>query len=289
VVENDSVTTPTEVIPASRADSACAAAVELAREAALAADADGVGEHVEVVADGDRVVTHFFEATLPGYRGWRWAVTVARAPRVKQVTVSELALLPGPDSVLAPEWLPWSDRLRPGDLGIGDLMSTDPDDDRLVPAYSTFGAEEAAELAELGDSLALGYELGIGRVRVMSQLGLVEAAGRWHESDAGPGSAIAKQAPAACGTCGFYLPLAGSMRLLFGACANLFAPDDGRVVSADHGCGAHSEVFVQPVTEMETGVVLDDSEIELVATTGRSEHAPGSVDDIEQVEPFGHG
>ncbi len=79
--------------------------------------------------------------------------------------------------------------------------------------------------------------------------------------------AIASAAPAnaRCGTCGFYLPLAGSLRLVFGACGNMFAPDDGRVVSADHGCGAHSEVLVEtvaPVEELPT--VYDDGEVEPV-------------------------
>ena len=31
------------------------------------------------------------------------------------------------------------------------------------------------------------------------------------------------------------------MSQLFGACANAYANDDGRVVSYDHGCGGHSD------------------------------------------------
>ena len=60
-------------------------------------------------------------------------MTVVRAPRSKLVTASETVLLPGPDALLAPAWVPWHDRLRPGDLGVGDLLPAPPDDERLVP------------------------------------------------------------------------------------------------------------------------------------------------------------
>ena len=44
-----------------------------------------------------------------------------------------------------------------------------------------------------------------------------------------------------CGSCGFLVRLSGPLSRLFGVCANAYANDDGRVVSFDHGCGAHSE------------------------------------------------
>ena len=116
-------------------DEACAQAVELARRAAE--DLGGaamVGDHLSVTADGDRVVTHTFRCLDPAYRGWCWAVTVARASRAKNVTVSESLLIPGPEAILAPDWVPWRERLLPGDLGVGDLLPAPPDDARLVPA-----------------------------------------------------------------------------------------------------------------------------------------------------------
>jgi hypothetical protein len=97
---------------------------------------------------------------------------------------------------------------------------------------------------------------------------------------------VAAPANARCGTCGFYLPLAGSLRQIFGVCGNVFAPDDGRVVTADHGCGAHSEVRVEtpaPVEELPT--VYDDSEVEEVVVS----RSAGSVTDVELTEPQGHG
>jgi Protein of unknown function (DUF3027) len=237
-------------------DQICAAAVDLARAAIIE---DIAGDHVEVVAESERVVTHYFESNLPGYRGWRWAVVVARAPRSKLVTVSETVLLPGPDALAPPEWVPWEERVRPGDLGVGDLMPTPPDDDRLSPGYLLSDDPAVEEVV---------WELGLGRVRVLSREGRLDAADRWYEGDHGPNAAISIAAPAnaRCVSCGFFLPLAGAMRAAFGVCANLYAPDDGQVVSGDHGCGAHSEVLVEQSVEVdEAPTIFDDSEVVEVA------------------------
>jgi hypothetical protein len=125
-----------QVAPARRAarlDQVCADAVDVAREGLGLVDPDHVGEHLDVVAEGERVVTHFFDCRLPGYHGWRWAVTVARIARSKHVTICETVVLPGPDALLAPAWVPWQDRLQPGDLGVGDLLPSAADDERLAP------------------------------------------------------------------------------------------------------------------------------------------------------------
>jgi hypothetical protein len=237
---------------AAKIDEICAAAVDLARASITE---DVAGDYVEAVAEGDRIVTHYFESNLAGYRGWRWAVVVTRTPRSKQVTVSETVLLPGPDALTPPEWVPWEERVRPGDLGVGDLMPTAPDDDRLVPGYLLSDDPAVEDVV---------WEIGLGRVRVLSRDGRLDAADRWYEGDHGPHAAITQAAPPAarCVTCGFYLPLAGAMRQAFGVCANLYAPDDGQVVSVDHGCGAHSEVLIDAAPEVdEAPTIFDDSEV----------------------------
>lgn len=215
-------------------DSACADAVEQAREAAVAAapKADSVGEHLGVQIEGDRVVTHQFACNDLAYRGWRWSVTVARASRIKTVTVSEVTLLPGVEAVVAPAWVPWEERVRPGDLGPGDLLPTQHGDERLQPGHAETG-EDADE--------ATWWEPGFGRARVLSPDGRADAAERWYAGDHGPDAPIARQAPGTCATCGFFLSLSGSLRQLFGVCANEMVPSDGAVVSLDHGCGGHSE------------------------------------------------
>ena len=211
-------------------------AVEDARNALLEqVGAADVGEHLGHLAEDDRVVTHLFDCRRVGYRGWRWAVTVARAPRLKTVTLDEVVLLPGDDAIVAPEWVPWKDRIQPGDLGPGDLLPPEDDDPRLVPGY--FADDEVID----ADSLkAVSDEVGLGRELVLSLEGRDLAAQRWYDGSHGPSAPIAQSAPAGCGTCGFLVRLAGPLSTVFGVCANAYANDDGRVVSLDHGCGAHS-------------------------------------------------
>src|SRR4051812_45378966 len=78
VMNNGGVTRP-DGTAARPADKVLAAAVDLARAAAEDAASGGVGAHLGAYGDDDRVVTHAFEASLPGYTGWFWAVTLARA------------------------------------------------------------------------------------------------------------------------------------------------------------------------------------------------------------------
>jgi hypothetical protein len=270
-------------------DRLCAEAVDLARAAAEEAAAPGVvGEHAGVQSEGDRVVTHFFECKELGYRGWRWAVTVARASRAKIVTLDEVVLLPGPDALLAPEWVPWSERLRPGDMGPGDLLPTDAEDLRLEPGYAgedepmpnAAVSEEMAELVEAEDAevtagtpanlpavptrgsiAAVAEELGMRRARVLSRYGLHIAADRWEESY-GAKTPMAQAAPATCVSCGFLQPIGGSLGQAFGVCANEFSPADGHVVSLAYGCGGHSEAAVMPKPPQPAPPVIDETRVD---------------------------
>ncbi|HVW80871.1 MAG TPA: DUF3027 domain-containing protein [Mycobacteriales bacterium] len=245
-------------------DAIAAAAVDLAR-AAAEADAPGlVGEHLGVEPDDQRVVVHYFATLDPAYVGWRWAVTVARASRSKIATVDDVVLLPGADAILAPEWVPWSERLRPGDMGAGDLLPTAPDDTRLVPAY--FSTDDEADAA-------VAFEIGLGRERVLSYDGRAETVDRWYAGDPGPRAEVARTAPAFCASCGFYVPLSGGLRSAFGACANAFAPDDGKVVAVDHGCGAHSEAVVPPASPPLPPPLIDDATYDVVEPATPEERA----------------
>ncbi|MGH3415117.1 MAG: DUF3027 domain-containing protein [Actinocrinis sp.] len=268
-------------------DPACAEAVELARAAAEdVAGIDGVGDHLGVIADGERTATHHFAARERGYVGWRWAVTVTRASRSKLVTVDETVLLPGDGAILAPRWLPWSERIQPGDIGVGDLLPTAADDPRLEPGYT--GADEdvpkplrepaaiAAAEAEpdepLRDSLPLiAFELGLGRARVLSLIGRQTAADRWGESF-GPAAPLAQAAPATCSTCGFLTGLRGTLSQAFGVCANEYSPADGHVVALDFGCGGHSEAAVVPDAAEVGSPIVDEFAVDQVQL-----HPTGSV------------
>lgn len=251
-------------------DEICVQAVDLARAAAAeVAGADQVGEHLAAEADGDRVVTHLFESLRRGYAGWRWAVTVARASRSKLVTVDEVVLLPGPEALLAPEWVPWRDRLRPGDLGVGDLMPSPPDDERLVPVVTGEGDDGLLDWSA-EDPVAAAQEPEPAQARVLSAIGRDETAERWYTGDHGPHTPLARAAPAQCATCGFMVRLGGSLGGVFGVCANAYAPEDGRVVSVDHGCGAHSEAEHAAGTDPVMPPIIDELGYDLVDQPGVS-------------------
>lgn len=217
----------------------------VAREAAIAdaGDAARVGALIDVEineeASGDGIATYLFESSLAGYRGWRWAVTVSKVGD-DLATVCDVVLLPGPGSLLAPKWIPYGERLQKGDVGVGDIVPTEIDDTRLTPGFAALPNDEDLDL--LG--LDLLWENGIGRARVLSIEGRDQASKRWYEGENGPSAEIAKAAPLPCHSCGFFIPIAGSLRQAFGVCANGISPEDGRVVSIDHGCGAHSEILV---------------------------------------------
>ncbi|WP_370651576.1 DUF3027 domain-containing protein [Frankia sp. Cj3] len=274
-------------------DAACATAVEEARAAAVteADDPSCVGEHLGVEAEGERLVLHRFACTARAYPGWVWTVVVSRASRMRKVTVDDVVLLPGDGALTAPQWVPWSQRLRPGDVGVGDLLPTAVDDPRLTLRLG--------DVEEFVDTDAW-YEIGLGRPRLLSVLGRDDALARWYAGESGPEASIARVAPAACQTCGFHVRLAGILGRVFGVCANEMAPDDGRVTALDHGCGAHSEALVAPSAHPEAVVYDDDpgdlesSDLELI---GVSAHSPGSVQDDGAgavtgdgagPEPYGH-
>ena len=212
-------------------------AQSLARDAALAEAefASQVGDFVSVEYDDDnRIATYLFNAEIAGYKGWRWGITIAQVDDDSTPTICDVVVLPGPDSLLAPDHIPYRDRIVPEDITPGVIVPSLTDDTRLVPGINALTQDEDLDPAQL-------FDLGLMRPRVLSIEGRDQASKRWYASDRGPSSPLAEQAPKPCGSCGFFVQLAGSLRSSFGVCANAIAPDDARVVSIDHGCGAHSE------------------------------------------------
>ena len=245
-------------VTATKKDAVLLAASDLARSVLEGVAEPGtIGEHLGMDLLEERLGMHWFECTSPGYRGWRWGVSVARVSRAKVATVCETNLLPGPEAVLAPEWLPYADRLAPGDLGAGDVLPYRPDDPNLEYGFEATGDEDVDQMAF--------FELGLGRPRVLSAEGREAAAQRWYEGENGPHADVAEKAPAPCSSCGYFLPMAGALRSFFGVCANAWSPSDGRVVSLDHGCGAHSEVDAEPAEPMSVGQpIVDEIAYDLV-------------------------
>ena len=133
----------------SRPDAVLAAAVDAARNGLLeVAGEHEVGEHVGAFPDAERLVTHRFAAHVPGYEGWHWFATLARVPRGKDATVCEVGLLPSENALLAPDWVPWSERVRPEDTAEEDSAApkaVTPED--ATPEDAT--SEDAARVPEV--------------------------------------------------------------------------------------------------------------------------------------------
>ncbi|GHF23783.1 DUF3027 domain-containing protein [Pseudolysinimonas yzui] len=85
---------------------------EVAR-AALAeiSPAGTVGDLLDSTAQDDGTATLRFVSTLPGYPGWHWSVSVAEIAG-EAPTVMEAELMPGEGALLAPDWVPWAERLE---------------------------------------------------------------------------------------------------------------------------------------------------------------------------------
>lgn len=224
--------TPEPATPSPELEAVLLGAVDDARAAIVEfSGEDSVGEYLGAGFEDSTSATHRFLAELPGYRGWQWAVVVAACPGAGRATISEVVLVPGPTALLAPQWVPWEERVRPGDLSPGDLLAPPADDPRLAPGYAATGDPQIDEVA---------VEVGLGRRQVLSLWGRNDTAQRWHDGEYGPGSAMARATRRMCRDCGYYVPLGGALGVMFGVCANEYAAD-GHVVDAEFGCGAHSD------------------------------------------------
>lgn len=128
----------------SKVDDILAAAKDVALQGVQEiAPAHAIGLVHHVRAEEERLSTHLFECTLPGYRGWFWFATLSRAPRSRVATICEVGLLPGDDALIAPDWVPWADRVRPEDL-----------QENAVEENADFAEDtEADESAESGESV----------------------------------------------------------------------------------------------------------------------------------------
>ncbi|BBX72136.1 DUF3027 domain-containing protein [Mycobacterium shinjukuense] len=248
-----------------------AALLKGATEAARAAvvefsGAEAVGDYLGVSYEDPNAATHRFLAHLPGYQGWQWAVVVASHAGADHATISEVVLIPGPTALLAPDWVPWERRVRPGDLSPGDLLAPAKDDPRLVPGYTASGDPQVDETAA---------EIGLGRRWVLSARGRAEAAERWRAGDYGPNSAMARATKRVCRDCGFFVPLAGSLGAMFGVCGNEFSAD-GHVVDKEYGCGAHSDTPAPPGSGLPRYEPYDDGVLDIMETPAAETSAESS-------------
>ncbi|MFU8946226.1 DUF3027 domain-containing protein [Mycetocola zhadangensis] len=134
--------------PAPVADDVLFAAADIAREALLkVTPASTIGEPTGHIVEDDHVLSLLFATTLPGYPGWNWTVTLARVEDGDPM-VLETELMPGENALLAPEWIPWSERLA-------DYRATQ----EAAEAESRALAEAAAELDDDEDDDDEGFSI----------------------------------------------------------------------------------------------------------------------------------
>lgn len=254
-----------------------------------AGDVDAVGPYVTQQDIGDGVTDFRFEAHNVGYEGWQWSVTLFHDEEADRWTVDESSIIPTEHALLPPQWVPWKDRLLPSDLSVTDSIGTESDDDRLVDGVNERTVTEVettvAEDGSTTDSSDLHEAIetfDLSRRRVLSPLGRTQTAQRWYDGPHGPKSLSTKTAEGHhCSTCGFLIPLQSDLGTMFGVCANRWSPDDGRIVSLDHGCGEHSQIEPPEPGSLwiQTKPAYDDVHIDVVEQSSREERA-----DIELLE-----
>ena len=157
---DEEVGTPSLGVPhklrrTSKVDEILAAAKDVALQGVQEiAPAHAIGLVHHVRAEEERLSTHLFECTLPGYRGWFWFATLSRAPRSRVATICEVGLLPGDDALIAPDWVPWADRVRPEDLQENAV------EENADSAEDT-EAEESAESVESAENESAAEETAV--------------------------------------------------------------------------------------------------------------------------------
>ena len=172
-------------------------------------------------------------------------MTLTRAKRGKDLTVNEVVLLPGDEAIVAPAWVPYKERLQPGDLSPGDLLPVEDEDARLVPTYLV--GDDPLDGPMDGDARAqvrrVAEDLGLGRVRTLSREGLDMAAERWNAGAGGPDVAAGQERPGpAAGRAASWCGSTARSPTASASAPTATPTTTARVVTFDHGCGAHSEV-----------------------------------------------
>lgn len=152
----------------------------LARKAAVeVAGSVAVGNFLEEVDEGKGLATYLFESRQKGYVGWRWSVTIFQQTAKSTPTVSEVLMVPGPEAILAPAWVPWSERLadykalqaeleaqaaldleesaydEDDEADLAEDESADSDEESSEPGSQTENSENLAELPEVDEAQSL--------------------------------------------------------------------------------------------------------------------------------------
>lgn len=165
----------------------------------------------------------------------------------------------------------------------GEQARTQADGDESSMESAPDTPEDAAQVTSSEDLDDAVEEFMLSRRHVLSPLGRDQTAKRWYEGPHGPKALSTKTAAGnLCSTCGFFVPLKGDFDRMFGVCANKWSPDDGRVVSLDHGCGEHSEIDPPEPSHLwvQSKPAYDDVHIDVIAQSPREER--GQIELLEE-------
>lgn len=238
-------------------------------QAAAAASASARGD---VSTNVDEVATGAESGNVDGPSDVNASTDVDNATNVDGATdVDTRADVGGPTNV---------DKVMDDDKSTNVDSATNVDNAaKAIAAAEAIEADKAAETDDIVEEFAL------SRRHVLSSQGRAQVAKRWYEGPRGPKALSTKTADGnLCSTCGFFVPLKGELNLMFGVCANKWSPDDGRVVSVDHGCGEHSEIEPPEPSHLwvQSKPAYDDLHIDVIAQKPRDER--GVVEAIEQLD-----
>ena len=115
----------------------------------------GVGDFLTSIEEDENVYTFLFAAKMKGYVGWAWSVSLFADD--ENTTVSEVNLMPGDESLIAPNWVPWSERLADykalqaeleAQAALEAAENEDSEDESAEDSEETDDADEAEEVSE---------------------------------------------------------------------------------------------------------------------------------------------
>ena len=105
---------------------------------------NGVGDFLTQIEEEENVYTFLFSAKMKGYVGWTWSVSLFADD--ESTTVSEVNLMPGEDSLVAPNWVPWAERLADYKALQAELEAAAAEENEAeVEVVSADEGEDAAE------------------------------------------------------------------------------------------------------------------------------------------------
>lgn len=116
---------------------------------------NGVGDFLTSIEEDENVYTFLFAAKMKGYVGWAWSVSLFADD--ENTTVSEVNLMPGDESLIAPNWVPWSERLADykalqaeleAQAALEAAENEDSEDESAEDSEEAEDADEADEVSE---------------------------------------------------------------------------------------------------------------------------------------------